>query len=304
METCVTMTWMKLCYNLLRATGNPVYADQIEKSCYNSLLASMMPDGSGFAKYIPLEGSRNLSEGQCDMKINCCTANGPRAFVMLPEFAVMKNDSGIVINLYCQSETKIPLDKKNITLKQSTNYPADDSIVIELSSPQEKKFSVALRIPEWSKKNKLFVNGESIDDVNAASYKVINRRWKTGDRIVLKLDFESKVQSIDHRYAIKRGPIVLARDSRTEDGFVDETSRINLKEGAIQIVEDKLKPENVWMSFSISLIVGSDWESRNKIKNIHFYDFATSGNAWNDSNRYKVWQTETLDVRKKFETIK
>jgi len=30
METCVTMTWMKLCFNLLRLTENSLYADQIE----------------------------------------------------------------------------------------------------------------------------------------------------------------------------------------------------------------------------------------------------------------------------------
>ena len=46
METCVTMTWMKLCQNLLKITGNPGYADEIEKSMYNALLASVKYDGS------------------------------------------------------------------------------------------------------------------------------------------------------------------------------------------------------------------------------------------------------------------
>ena len=40
METCVTMTWMKLCYDLLRLTRNPLYADQIERTVYNALLAA------------------------------------------------------------------------------------------------------------------------------------------------------------------------------------------------------------------------------------------------------------------------
>ena len=34
METCVTMTWMKLCNNLLELTDDPKYADQIEKTYY------------------------------------------------------------------------------------------------------------------------------------------------------------------------------------------------------------------------------------------------------------------------------
>ena len=50
METCVTFSWMKLCNNLLRITGNVLYADQIEKSAYNALLASMRNDGTQIAK--------------------------------------------------------------------------------------------------------------------------------------------------------------------------------------------------------------------------------------------------------------
>lgn len=44
METCVTMTWMKLCQNLLDLTKNPLYADQIEKTTYNALLAALKED--------------------------------------------------------------------------------------------------------------------------------------------------------------------------------------------------------------------------------------------------------------------
>jgi uncharacterized protein len=300
METCVTMTWMKLCNNLLRLTGKSIYADQIEKSTYNALLASMTPDGSSFAKYIPLEGSRNLSEGQCDMNINCCTANGPRAFVMLPDFAVMKNEDGIVVNLYCQSETKIPLDKNNVlTLRQITDYPVSDSVIFELSLQKKSEFSIALRIPAWSNSNTLLVNGEPLNNINAGTYKIIKRVWKNGDKICLKLDLSGRIENLDHHYAVMRGPIVLARDSRAGDGFVDETSGINLKVGPFKLIADGSKPNDVWMSFSTSLIMGSDWEDHNKIKNIHFYDFASAGNAWNYEDRYKVWQTETLDVRKK-----
>jgi uncharacterized protein len=305
METCVTMSWMKLCYNLLRLTGKSIYADQIEKSSYNALLASMMPDGSSFAKYIPLEGSRNLSEGQCEMNINCCTANGPRAFVMLPDFAIMKSENGIVVNLYCQSETKIPLDKNNIlTLQQITDYPVSDSITFQVSIMKEAEFSIALRIPTWSEVNTLLVNGEVLGNIETGTYKIIHRLWKSGDKIILKLDLRGRIKNLDHHYAVTRGPIVLARDSRAGDGFVDETSGINLKAGPFKLTADDSKPKDVWMSFSTSLIMGSDWEDRNKIKNIHFYDFASAGNTWNSSNRYKVWQIETLDVRKKADDIK
>ncbi len=100
METCVTMTWMKLCFNLLRLTGDSKYADQIEKSTYNALLASVKNDGSQIAKYSPLGGVRHAGEEQCGMHINCCNANGPRAFMMLPGFALMSSGNRIFVNMY------------------------------------------------------------------------------------------------------------------------------------------------------------------------------------------------------------
>lgn len=38
----------------------------------------------------PMEGHRCEGEEQCGMHINCCNANGPRAFALIPDFAVKK----------------------------------------------------------------------------------------------------------------------------------------------------------------------------------------------------------------------
>ena len=40
-ETCVTVTWMKFCYQLLCLTGDAAYADEMERSLYNALLGSL-----------------------------------------------------------------------------------------------------------------------------------------------------------------------------------------------------------------------------------------------------------------------
>jgi DUF1680 family protein len=299
METCVTMTWMKLCDNLLRLTGNPIYADQIEKSTYNALLASMKSDGSTFAKYTPLEGSKNIDGGQCGMDINCCIANGPRAFVMLPDFAVMKSEDGIVVNLFCQSETRIYLDSTNVlTLQQITDYPVSDSVIMKVSIQKDAEFSLALRIPSWSKVNTLLVNGKPLDNIKAGTYKIIKRVWKNGDIINLKFDMHCRVEKLDHHYALVRGPIVLARDSRAGEGYVDETSEIQMGDESCRLIANDVKPQKVWMSFTIPLTLGSDREKKDKNKLIHFYDFASAGDFEDYSVRYKVWQNETIDIRK------
>jgi DUF1680 family protein len=58
METCVTVTWMKFCDQLLRLTGDVRYADELEKNLYNGLLGAMMPDGQWWAYFDGLMGVR------------------------------------------------------------------------------------------------------------------------------------------------------------------------------------------------------------------------------------------------------
>lgn len=112
METCVTFTWMQLCNRLLEMTGNSLYADYMESAIYNALMASLKADASQIAKYSPLEGCRHEGEEQCGMHINCCNANGPRAFAMIPQFAYQVKDDCIRVNFYGQSEADITLPGK------------------------------------------------------------------------------------------------------------------------------------------------------------------------------------------------
>jgi hypothetical protein len=48
METCIGVIWMKLCSQLLRLTGDPATADEIEKYVYNGLTGAMKLDGKGY----------------------------------------------------------------------------------------------------------------------------------------------------------------------------------------------------------------------------------------------------------------
>ena len=58
METCVTVTWLRLAGALLEETGDPRWADEFEKTFYNAYLASLSAHGDMFSKYCPLAGPR------------------------------------------------------------------------------------------------------------------------------------------------------------------------------------------------------------------------------------------------------
>ena len=298
METCVTFTWIKLCNNLLRLTGNPMYADQIEKSVYNALMASMKFDGSQIAKYSPLEGMHHEGEEQCGMHINCCNANGPRAFALLPKLALMTTGNEIRMNLYCQSSASVQLNPKNkVAILQTTTYPESDQIEITIKTEKPEVFMLALRIPAWSTQTSVLVNGLPIDGIQAASYLKINREWKSGDKVLLKLDMSGRLITLNGHQAILRGPVLLARDARFDDGFVDEAAIVQHKSNLVELRPSVGKPEHIWMSFTAPLVLGTDLEGEFKQpKQIHFCDFGSAGNTWSADSRYRVWIRQTVNV--------
>jgi uncharacterized protein len=298
METCVTMTWMKLCFNLLRLTENPLYADQIEKSTYNALLASMKGDGSQIAKYSPLGGIRHAGEEQCGMHINCCSANGPRAFMMLPRFAVMGAQDEIFINIYGQNESVIPVNQKNrVFLKQISEYPVLDEVEININPEKAESFTIAFRIPEWSENTLMSINGTVVPGIVPGTYKKITRFWNKGDKVVLKIDLTGRLLNLNGYQAILRGPVVLARDARFGDGFLYESAVVKAKNGRVNLIPSLKKPGNVWMSFTAPMILGTNLEGdfSNPLQ-INFCDFPSAGNTWGEDSRYIVWIPQTLNV--------
>ncbi len=300
METCVTITWMKLCKSLLEVTGNPKYADQVEKTFYNALLASMKLDAGEIAKYSPLEGRRHAGEEQCGMHINCCNANGPRGFTLIPAFAYLKNENSVFVNFYCESEANIELGNNAINIQQITNYPVSDKIEFNVNPNLETEFEILLRIPEWSENNSLSVNGKELEDIIPGEYYSLKRNWKKGDRIVLNLDLRARLIKQNGFQAILRGPVVLSRDTRFNDGFIDETAVIQNKNGIVELVPYKNKSEQMWMAFTAPLVLGTDLEGEYRSpRQINFCDFGSAGNTWEEGTRYRVWIPETLNVMKK-----
>ena len=300
METCVTITWMKLCNALLQVTGNPKYADEIEKTFYNALMASMKEDGSQIAKYSPLEGRRHEGEEQCGMHINCCNANGPRGFALISQFAAMKSDDGIYLNFYGQLVFKTKTNSGiQVVIRQETDYPVSGKIKILVDPEKETEFKLNLRIPVWSVVNSVKINNEESVQVENGNWKTIDRKWEKGDEVEISLDMRGRMVKRNGYQAIVRGPVVLARDSRFNDGFVDESSVVQVKDGFVELLPLQNKPENMWMSFTAPLVLGTDLEGETRNpKQVGFCDFGSAGNTWKEGTRYRVWLPETLNAMK------
>jgi DUF1680 family protein len=230
-----------LCNRLLRVTGNPIYADYIERSLYNALMSSFKGDGSEIVKYSPLEGVRIPGENQCGVHINCCNANGPRAFALIPMYAYIVHGDTVNVNLYAPSEVKAELGKQEVTITQQTTYPVGDSVDVIVGSKKAAKCAISFRIPSWSKVSSIEVNGEKQQGVEAGTYYTVSRTWKAGDKVKLHFDMRGRVTHLNNCFAIERGPVVLARDSRFGDGYVDEAAVVKDADGYVELTPVKVQ---------------------------------------------------------------
>jgi len=324
METCVTVTWMKLCYQLLRLTGDPLWADQLEVSLYNSLLGAITPDGSWWAYFSPLTGERMPSPMQVPVcQSSCCVANGPRGLLLTPEWSVMKSDAGPVINLYSEGKWSQKLKSgNNLTISQETNYPETNEIIIHLDLPKPEHFTLSLRIPEWGKNTSLLVNDEPIN-CQPGAYAQVKREWKKGDRIRIEMDLRGRIirapGSLNH-LAVMRGPVVLALDNRmvkdenynlwllprgTQWNFKDELGGLNYvlpspcitddsPQQYVDLVPSPSKPENVWMAFEVPFLYRYTHFFDHKQVNLVMCDYASAGNQYSEKNLFRVWLPQPI----------
>ena len=298
METCVGFTWMQLNNKLLQMTGDAHYADNIEKTFYNAILAAMKEDGSQILKYTPLEGHRMEGELQCGLHINCCNANGPRAFAMIPSLLYsMHGDSRLSINLYMPSQVKARVGGHDICIEQVTRYPADGHVSLSFHMDQPVQMALALRIPAWSQSTSIKVNGQATPNVQSGTYLTLNRQWKEGDKVELQLDMRTHLVQMGQMQALERGPIVLARDSRLADGFVDESLTLTTDSlGCVDVHSVEPASSAMWMVFETNALTGP-YKENVTVRPIRFCDFSSAGNTWDPSVRYRVWIPQTLDIR-------
>jgi DUF1680 family protein len=303
-ETCVTVTWMKLCHQLLRLTGDSLWADEMELSLYNALSGAMTPDGGWWAYFSPLAGQRVPSHFQHrDVEMSCCAANGPRGLLLTPAWAVMTRADGLAINLYApgRATAKLP-GGTAVTLVQQTDYPADGEIAIRVAPAQPARFTLHLRIPEWSRRTSLTVNGTAVA-CRAGGYAAVTREWAAGDQVRLTLDLRGRAvpaPSGAPQLAVMRGPILLALDNRLAQAQDVAVRLVTDADGYVALQPAKTKPAEVWLAFDAPFEVRPTHFFKHRQITLRLCDYASAGNGWSSGNLFRVWLPQPLFLRQMF----
>ncbi len=225
-ETCCSIAWGALSVEMLKMTGNSVVADELELTTLNTYTSIFSSTGRWATYNTPMCGVRRASghhivfqarEGSPEL--NCCSVNAPRGFGMLSDWALMRDNEGLVLNYYGPSKCVTPLDSgESLDIIQETDYPRDGKIAIHFAPTRPQEFTLKLRIPYWSRNTRVSLKGKEIEAVHSGSYLSLTRVWHTHDRIDIELDLSPHVWKGEDKCegygSLFRGPILLTFDLR------------------------------------------------------------------------------------------
>jgi DUF1680 family protein len=229
---CGAYAHFKIARYLLRITRDSRYGDSMERVLYNTVLGAkpIQPDGSAFYYSDYTFRAKKVYFGA---KWPCCSGTLPQIAADYHISAYFQGPDGVYVNLYAPSTLSWKSRGGQYSLRQSTDYPYDSQIRLDLTASSAATFSVFLRIPEWARGASLTVNGRR-DSRQAipGSFAEIRREWKTGDRIELELPLLSRLEAVDAQHpdtlALVSGPLVLMalRDSGQEHPQENEQEQL------------------------------------------------------------------------------
>ena len=307
-ETCVVTTWLRLCRELLVATSDPKWADEIEKTFYNAYLGAQRPDGSQFVQYTSLSGRRHQGEDHSRLHTNCCNANGPRGYLAFLTALLTADDDAVMMNLYASGTASVvwPKTGEKISLETYTLYPKMDTASIRYRDREPKRFKLKLRIPSWSADTVVTVKSvdgkpEPVKGAKAGEYLAVDREWKCGDQVDIRFDFTPHGHRLNGFAAFTVGPLLLARDARFGRGDISEVLARWADVDKPQIFRTRTQDDCFYATFAGLFPTGVHTKNAGEKypSIIEFCDYASAGNTWGDDSSFRVW----LPVEKKPESL-
>jgi hypothetical protein len=213
----------------LKILGDAAIGDGLERVAYNALPAALSPDIKGLRYYIlpnqPKCTNENLGfrhNGKGKNAIcpgphsgyGCCRSNFHHGW---PKFVhnmwMATADGGLALAAYGPNTVSAGVGDAGtvVTIDQVTDYPFREEVRLTVTADGTVIFPLELRIPGWCKRPEVRVNGAPVENVRPGTFQRIQRTWKTGDVVEIRLPMAPTVSRwINDSVAITRGPLVFS----------------------------------------------------------------------------------------------
>lgn len=273
-----------------------------DEPSYQSTYAASISQNGGrkqvFDSYSPLRsgirgravgGFKSMEQGK--EYYGCCIAIGAAGCALVPAAAARDTKKGIEIGMYLPGTISTAVEDTAVELFIDTKYPVDGEVSISLAlhpesgtAKQEQVFEIALRIPSFAEKCRLWINGETETEGQPGTFFRLRRSWRTGDTIRLSMEFAPRLvygmenpedPGSSRHVALLYGPLALARDKM----LGTEGTPVAVKEGKVSV--KRMVPSGLpcQCCFEVTLD-GAVFP---------MIDYASAGKTWRRDSEMEVW---------------
>ena len=273
-ELCSAVEFMYSLEEMMKITGNPFYAEYLERIAFNALEAQISDDFRLHQYYQQTNqvsvslGNHNFSimqDGTANLMgfltgYPCCLSNLHQGWPKFTQNLWLRSpDGGLAALAYSPCTVQAGVSGVPVTIREVTDYPYSDRIRLEISAEKPVSFPLHLRVPSWTDAPEVVVRPGQSCQVSAGSTSVgtetagagtftpgeiavIDREWRDGD--VVELHFPMKVSVsrwFENSATVERGPLVYALDVKEE--WTRKVNRSGLRKGQEYW---EVKPASPW----------------------------------------------------------
>lgn len=241
-EHCVVYNMTRLAEKLLRWTGEPQYADYIERARVNGLYAQQHPQTGMVCYYLPLHAGGQKVWATPTESFWCCVGTQVQAGARFGQHAYYRQSRGLTITDYLPATVTWNQDGTTVTMVVTTGEdtpppgkadfnhelarprPNALEVDIQITADPPVEFDLDVRLPWWlADAPRLSIDGEpQALPTKAGSFAPIRRTWSTNS-LRLELPTALTVEPLPDQpgtVAFMDGPRVLA-------GLVNERRQLH-----------------------------------------------------------------------------
>jgi hypothetical protein len=223
-ELCAVVEAMFSLEQAIAISGQSALGDRLEKIAYNALPGTISDDmwshqydqqpnqiECGFhSKPWSTNGTESNLFG-LEPNFGCCTANFHQGWPKLASSLVMASqDKGLAVIVYAPCVVDTVVKSVPVKIEVATDYPFRGGVEVRVMAASPLTFPLHLRVP--ANENPMFtVNGQAITPIVHEGFARVEREWKSGDVLAMKMELKPRVvEGAMGTVSLMRGPLVFS----------------------------------------------------------------------------------------------
>ncbi|MFJ1668532.1 glycoside hydrolase family 127 protein [Streptomyces bottropensis] len=235
-ETCAGVASVMLGWRLLLATGEPRFADLVERTLFNVVATSPSEDGRSFFYANTLHRRHRGAAPRADVDspradsglrapwfaVSCCPTNVARTLAQLPAYLATADDEGVQLHQYADADiaTSLP-GGRAVALGVRTDYPSGGTVTVRIVRSPAGPWTLSLRVPAWAAGAPAWlVDPDGLRRPVTPGPATVTRVFRPGEEVRLDLPVaprwihaDPRVDAVRGTVAVQRGPLVYCAES-------------------------------------------------------------------------------------------